>query len=81
MILLSKPTLDGTTAEQLEALALRLAEAIDGCYDERNMPALARQYRETVKALAEIRGTDDEEDGTVDAIIAGATPSRPRRAD
>lgn len=53
----------GTRLEQLENLALVIADNIDRCEDERSIPQLARQYRDTIKEIEEIKGVfniDDE---------------------
>ena len=48
--------------EKLKDLEARLLAMMDGS-DEKTLPALARQYRETIKEISEIEGaevTDDE---------------------
>lgn len=55
-------TKDGTAEDQLETLAINLAKSIDDCDDAKLIPQLARQYRETIKALNEIKDGDDGED-------------------
>lgn len=48
---------------QLVALRDRLANAIDSCESMRDLAALSRQYRETIKEIEEIEGAvknDDE---------------------
>lgn len=52
----------------LKALARRLAIEIDACCDQRLMPSLARQYRETMYRIATIEGGVDEDD-EIAAII------------
>ena len=48
--------------EQLIALRDRLAEAIDTCESMRDLAALSRQYRETIKEIEEIEGASDRND-------------------
>lgn len=55
-------TTDGSRADQLRELAQRLAEAIDACDTARELPSLARQYRETIRELEDI-GEPDADDG------------------
>ncbi len=61
----------GTTYEQLDMLAKRLAREIDVCEDVRNLPQLSRQYRETVRARDEMQPpTDDEVSRLVEGFDA-----------
>lgn len=53
----NKPRVD-----QLKELLLVLAEQIDGKPGARDMAALSRQYRETLKEIEEIEGTTDDDD-------------------
>lgn len=49
--------------DQLIALRDRLADAIDTCESMRDLAALSRQYRETIREIEEIEGAtihDDE---------------------
>ena len=49
--------------DQLIALRVKLAEAIDTCESMRDLAALSRQYRETIREIDEIEGAtihDDE---------------------
>ena len=55
-------TNDGTRLVQLQQLALVLAERIDDGSDSHSMAQLARQYRETIKEIAELEGDDDSGD-------------------
>lgn len=55
-------TAGGSRAEQLRELAKRLAVAIDTCDSTKELPSLARQYRETIRELEEI-GEPDADDG------------------
>lgn len=57
----------GNRLEQLENLAKVLAKQIDACTEDaasgaKLMPPLAKQYRETIKEIEEIRGTVDDDD-------------------
>lgn len=57
-------TLTGTRLEQLKTLALVIAAAIDAGDETHSMAQLARQYRETIREIAEL------EEGTEDDIIS-----------
>ena len=48
--------------DQLIALRDRLAEAIDTCESMRDLAALSRQYRETIREIEEIEGASDRND-------------------
>ena len=47
---------------QLIALRQKLAFAIDECESKRDLAALSRSYRETIKEIEEIEGNEPEED-------------------
>ena len=53
---------------RLEALRDTLAAAIDECESKRDLAALARQYRETLKEIEEIKGVTNGED-EIDKIL------------
>ena len=55
-------TCDGTRLEQLRTLALVLAESIDAGDESHSIAQLARQYRETIREIAELEGEDDDGD-------------------
>lgn len=52
----------GTRLEQLRALAFVLAAEIDNCVSAAAMPALAKQYRETIREIDELEGAQDHGD-------------------
>ena len=52
----------GTRLDQLKALAKLLADSMDQCEDARALPALAKQYRETIKEIEEWEGGSQDED-------------------
>lgn len=60
-------TTRGTRLEQLKQLAKVLAAGIDTCEDCRALPQLTKQYRETIREIEEIEGTNDDTDeiGTI----------------
>lgn len=78
---LAAATRIGTEREQLEMLALILADAIDGVQYKKDLAPLARQYRETMDAIRALDGGDDGGDNDLDAIIASAPKTRGARAD
>ena len=51
-----------TRLEQLKQLAKVLAANIDDCKDPKNLPQLAKQYRETIREIEEIEGAADNGD-------------------
>jgi len=55
-------TKDGTRLEQLKTLALVIAESIDSGDESHSMAQLARQYRETIREIAELEGEDDDDE-------------------
>jgi len=55
---------------RLIALRDKLSEAIDECDSKRDLAALSRQYRETLKEIEEIQGDDHGED-EIDKILQG----------
>lgn len=52
----------------LKALADRLAAELDSCDDQKLVPQLARQYRETMVKIDELEGGEDDDD-EIAAII------------
>ena len=60
-------TRDGTRLEQLKALALVIAESIDEGDESHSMAQLARQYRETIREIAELE--DDDDGDEINAIL------------
>lgn len=52
----------GTRLTQLRALASVLAAEIDICEAAAAMPALAKQYRETIREIEELEGAQDHGD-------------------
>ena len=65
-------TCDGTRLEQLKTLALVIAEQIDDGDDTHSMAQLARQYRETIREIAELEGEDDDGDAIAKLIAERA---------
>ena len=68
-------TLDGTRLDQLRNLALILAQQIDMGGDGHSMAQLVRQYRETLREIADLEDGDDGAD-EIAGIIAFATNAR-----
>lgn len=52
----------GSRLEQLKKLREMLAKAIDTCESMRDLAALSRQYRETIREIEEIEGADNDGD-------------------
>ena len=74
-------TREGSAYDQLSELAGHLASAIDECDNPRELASLARQYRETVRAISHLSGDDEEGDAVIDELISQSSQTRPRRAD
>ena len=55
-------TCDGTRLDQLKTLAYVLAQRIDSDSESHSMAQLARQYRETIREIAELEADADGED-------------------
>lgn len=64
---LTTATKNGAREEQLQILAATLAAAISSCIDEGKLAQLAKQYRETIRELDELKGgsKDDDELGAI----------------
>lgn len=63
---MSTVTANGNRLEQLENLSKILGAQIDRCTSETDsakmLPQLARQYRETIREIEEIRGMEKDDD-------------------
>ena len=65
-----------TRLEQLKALSIILAKAIDGGQENQaGLAPLAKQYRETLREIDDIQSTDDE----IDNILEICNMNRARR--
>ena len=62
---------------QLIALRDRLASAIDLCESMRDLAALSRQYRETIREIEEIEGTADDGDEISEILAERAADGKP----
>ena len=60
-----------TRLEKLKELERNLYEAM-GKANSRSMASLARQYRETLREIAELEGEDDDGDAIADIIASKA---------
>lgn len=70
-------TTKGTRREQLKQLAKVLAAGIDTCEDCRALPALTKQYRETIKEIEEIEGVEDDDDEISEVLAARERDGKP----
>lgn len=68
-------TREGDQLKSLTALSEKLASEIDGA-EARELPALARQYRETLRAISELGGGDSGDD-EITTIICRRTNGKP----
>lgn len=62
MLRMADVTKDGTRLEQLKTLALVIANTIDTGDESHSMAQLARQYRETIREIAELEAEYDDGD-------------------
>lgn len=72
MTSMANVTKKGTRVQQLKALALVIAESIDSGDETHSMAQLARQYRETIREIAELENDADED--VISKLIAEGEP-------
>ena len=77
MATMKSVTSKGTRLEQLKQLARVLAAGIDTCEDCRALPALTKQYRETIKEIEEIAGVEDDGDEISEVLAARERDGKP----
>ena len=70
-------TAKGSRLDQLKTLASTLAAGIDSCEDYRALPALAKQYRETIREIEEIEGVDNDGDEISKILTERETDGKP----
>ena len=61
--------------EMLKSLASILASEIDGCGSARDLAALSRQYRETVREIDAIENGEDADDEIAAIILRNRQPA------
>lgn len=69
MSTMTQITRNGTRLEQLRTLALVIAESIDAGDESHSMAQLARQYRETIREIAELEAENDDDE--LSRLLAG----------
>lgn len=74
---MKRVTAKGDRLRQLKTLAGVLAANIDTCDDARALPALAKQYRETVREIEEIEGTQNHGDEISELIAQRQADGKP----
>lgn len=67
----------GSRLEKLKALADVLSSRIDDCIDEKTLPSLAKQYRETVREIEEIEGATEDNDEIADILKDRESDGKP----
>ena len=77
MATMKSVTSKGTRLEQLKQLARVLAAGIDTCEDCRALPALTKQYWETLKEIEEIEGVEDDGDEISEVLAARERDGKP----
>lgn len=70
-------TAKGTRLGQLKQLAKVLAANIDDCEDPKNLPQLAKQYRETIREIEEIEGADSDGDEVGEILAERQNDGKP----
>ena len=63
--------------DQLIALRDKLADAIDSCQSMRDLAALSRQYRETIREIEGIEGTEPDGDEISEILEKRAADGQP----
>lgn len=63
--------------DRLIDLRDKLEHAIKTCESMRDLAALSRQYRETLKEIEEIEGTEDNDDDIADILQRRAVDGKP----
>ena len=67
----------GSRLEQLKKLRDTLARSIDNCESMRDMAALSRQYRETIREIEEIGGAQNSGDEIGEILAARQADGKP----
>ena len=70
-------TARGDRLKQLKTLASVLATSIDKCDDVRALPQLAKQYRDTVREIEEIEGTNSNGDEISEILAQRQSDGKP----
>ena len=70
-------TAKGTRLSQLKQLAKVLAVTIDGCEDPKNLPQLAKQYRETIREIEDLEGGAQDGDEIGDLLAERRADGKP----
>lgn len=70
-------TAKGTRLSQLKQLAKVLAVNIDGCEDPKNLPQLAKQYRETIREIEDLEGGAQDGDEIGDLLAERRADGKP----
>ena len=70
-------TTRGTRLEKLQTLAKVIAKTIDSCEDDRALPPLAKQYRETIREIEEIQGGDADGDEIKEILAERQADGKP----
>lgn len=65
-----------TRLEKLKALEATLLFAMDGC-DSKTLAPIAKQYRDTLREIEEIEGTEDNDDDIADILQQRAVDGKP----
>ena len=72
-----KEVLERDRLAQLKALLCVLADAIDASPGARDLAQLSKQYRETLKEIEDIEGTDNNNDEIGEILAERAADGKP----
>lgn len=67
-----------TRLEKLKALAATLAESMDNVEYAKDLPRLAKEYRETIKEIEELNGDEKETDELGELLSLRASDGKSR---
>lgn len=70
-------TARGSRVQQLKELARVLAGGIDSCDDPKALPAMAKQYRETIREIEDLEGGAQDGDEIGDLLAERRADGKP----
>lgn len=70
-------TAKGSRIEQLKELAKVLAAGIDDCMDPKALPAMAKQYRETIREIEKLEGVNGDGDEISEILTSREVDGKP----
>lgn len=70
-------TARGSHLDQLKTLAVKLATQLDQAMDQQGYAQLAKQYRETIREIAEIEGYENSDDELIAILDSRSADGKP----